>query len=110
VYAEDDVARLRFVKRAREVELTLDEVRALVAVADGGDCPSTHSSYREILRAHLRRLDARINHLLALRTSVHSMFGENRGAPAVCCGWRACECLGSTAAGRRPARTPAVRA
>ena len=109
VYAEDDVGRLRFVKRAREVELTLDEVRALVSVADGKGCPSKHSSYREILRAHLRKLDARINHLLALRASVHSMFGEGRGAPAACCGWGACECLGSIPAGRRPARTAMVR-
>lgn len=110
VYSEDDVARLRFVKRAREVELSLKDVRSLVSVADASGCPSMHFSYREILRAHLRGLDTRINHLLVLRASVHSMFGEGRGAPAACCGWGACECLGSTAAGRRPARTPAVRA
>ncbi|MBI2753766.1 MAG: MerR family transcriptional regulator [Betaproteobacteria bacterium] len=110
VYAEDDVGRLRFVKRAREVELGLKDVRSLVSVADGGGCPSTHSVYREILRSHLRGLDSRINHLLALRSSVHSMLGEGRGAPAVCCGWGACECLGSTPAGRRRARTAAVQA
>jgi DNA-binding transcriptional MerR regulator len=107
VYSEDDVGRLRFVRRAREVELSLKDVRSLVSVADGSGCPSTHSSYREILRGHLRGLDARINHLLALRTSVHSMLGVGRGAPAACCAWGACECLGSTPSGRRPARTPA---
>lgn len=110
VYSEDDVGRLRFVKRAREVELSLKDVRSLVSVADGKACPSAHSVYREILRRHLRGLDARINHLLALRSSVHSRLGESRGAPAACCGWGVCECLGSTPAGRRPVRTAAVRA
>ncbi len=110
VYSEDDVGRLRFVRRAREVELSLKDVRSLVSVADGSGCPSTQSAYREILRGHLRGLDARINHLLALRASVHSMLGESRGAPAACCGWGACECLGSTPANRRSARTPADRA
>ncbi len=110
VYSEDDVGRLRFVQRAREVELTLKEVRSLVSVADSSGCPSNHSVYREILRAHRRRLDARINHLLVLRASVHSMLGEGRGVSVPCCGWGTCECLGSTPAGRRSTRTPAVRA
>ncbi len=57
VYSEDDVGRLRFVKRAREVELSLKDVRSLVSVADGSGCPSTHSAYREILRAQLRRCE-----------------------------------------------------
>jgi len=110
VYSEDDVGRLRFVRRAREVDLSLKDVRSLVSFADASACPSTHSSYRDILRAHLRTLDARINHLLALRASVHSMLGDGRGAPAACCGWGACECLGSTAVNRRPARTAAIGA
>ena len=54
-------------KRARELELSLKDVQSLVSVADASGCPSTHSSYRKILHAHLRRLDARINHLLARR-------------------------------------------
>ena len=110
VYSQDDVGRLRFVKRAREIELGLKDVRSLVSAAGVSGCPSTHSAYREILRSHLRGLDSRINHLLALRSSVHSMLGEGRGAPAACCGWGVCECLGSTPAGRRPARTAAVQA
>lgn len=108
-YSEDDVGRLRFVKRAREVELSLKDVRSLVTLADATGCPSMHSSYQEILQAHVRRLDARINHLLARRTSVHSMLSERRSAPAACCGWGACACLGAAAISR-PARTSAVRA
>ena len=107
-YSEDAVGRLRFVKRAREVELSLKDVRSLVSLADDTGCPNTHSSYQEILQAHVRSLDARINHLIARRTSVHSMLGERRGAPATCCEWGTCACLGAAAVGR-PARTSSVR-
>lgn len=53
-----DVARLNFVRRARELGFTLDEIRALlgIATADTVSCDDA----REIAASHLKQVRARI--------------------------------------------------
>ncbi|MDQ4421915.1 MerR family transcriptional regulator [Sphingobium sp. DEHP117] len=47
-YGREDVARLGFVRRARELGFTLDEVRALLGLAAGGQASCTE--VRELAR------------------------------------------------------------
>ena len=65
LYDSADVRRLTFVRRARELGFTLDEVRALLAlvVADGND---TCVAVREVAARHLADIRAKIADLRAM--------------------------------------------
>ncbi len=71
VYDSDHMKRLSFIRRARELGFTLDQVRSLLGLADTGDytCADVKSatlSHREDIRgriADLERLDAALTGL-----------------------------------------------
>ncbi|PXY32122.1 MerR family transcriptional regulator [Prauserella muralis] len=68
VYPAAAVSRVRFVKRAQELGFTLDEVRDLLHLADGG--PDDCDSARALARSRLRALEARIADLHRMRESL----------------------------------------
>jgi MerR family mercuric resistance operon transcriptional regulator len=57
-YGPEDVGRLRFVWRARRLGFTLDEVRALLRLAKGGQ--KSCSAARSLASAHLADVKAKI--------------------------------------------------
>lgn len=57
-YGADDVGRLGFVRRARALGFTLDEVRALLGLAVGG--VAACAEVRTLAAVHLRSVRARI--------------------------------------------------
>lgn len=57
-YGGGDVARLGFVRRARELGFTLDEVRALLGLAAGGQ--ASCAEVRDLAASHLEDVRARI--------------------------------------------------
>jgi MerR family mercuric resistance operon transcriptional regulator len=63
-YDAEDVGLLTFVRRARELGFTLDEVRALLGLAVGG--PDVCAEARDIAAAHLAGVRARIADLRAM--------------------------------------------
>lgn len=92
VYSESEIGRLRFIRQARLVDLSLDDIRELLKIAEKG-CPSTHPAYAELLKRHVRRVDERINHLLALRSKVHQLLSRTSAADGSCCTWETCGCM-----------------
>jgi DNA-binding transcriptional MerR regulator len=42
IYGSDAVSRVRFIKRARGLGFTLDEIRVIVEISDGGRPPCHH--------------------------------------------------------------------
>ena len=64
-YDADDVARLRFVRRARQLGFTLDEVRALMRLA-GDDGDEVRAEARSLAAAHLAEIRAKIADLQAM--------------------------------------------
>jgi MerR family transcriptional regulator, mercuric resistance operon regulatory protein len=57
-YGLEDVGRLRFVRRARRLGFTLDEVRALLLLAKGGQ--TSCSEVRSLAASHLADVKAKI--------------------------------------------------
>lgn len=92
IYSEADVGRLRFIRQARMVDLGLDDIRELLKISEAG-CPSTHPTYAELLRRHVRTIDERINHLLGLRSAVHQLLSRRSAADDECCTWETCGCM-----------------
>ena len=85
-YGGVDVARLGFVRRARELGFTLDEVRALLGLAAGGqaacaevrDLAARHLSDVRVRIADLRRMER------ALTASVRACdAGDDPGCPLI---------------------------
>lgn len=99
-YGEVDIGRLRFIRQAREVDLGLPEIRALLKIADAG-CPSAQPAYAEVLRRHVRSVEERINRLLGLRSAVHRLLSKTKSEGSACCTWKNCACMRTDAAPER---------
>lgn len=73
-YSPRDIKRLVFVRRARELGFTLDEVRTLLRLSET-DGTSPCNEVREISEAHLANVRRRIDDLRTmehlLRTAIH---------------------------------------
>ncbi|MDE2570745.1 MAG: MerR family DNA-binding protein [Sphingomonadales bacterium] len=82
-YEAADVARLVFVRRARELGLTLDEVRALLRLAELG--ADACGEVRDLAASHLKNVRLRIKDLRALeRALADAVRSCDAGADAAC--------------------------
>jgi MerR family mercuric resistance operon transcriptional regulator len=87
VYGPADRRTLAFIRRARELGFTLDEIRALLALSDGGAreaCPEV----RELAAAHLAEIRAKIADLTAMERALADAVrrcdaGEMPGCPVL---------------------------
>ena len=93
-YGEADAERLHFIRRARDLGFSLDEVRELLAVADGDQARSCAEVDR-IARAHLAVVDAKMTQLAALRTELDRVVGACKGGMPVA----ECRILGALSGG-----------
>lgn len=82
-YSAGHLARLSFIRRARDLGFTLDQVRALLALADQKkqDCGTVDALARE----HLADVDRKISDLKALRRELSGLIGQcKQGTIADC--------------------------
>lgn len=81
-YGEAQLRRLCFVRRARELGFTLEEVRGLLRLVDGGRYSC--AEVRALTLAHLRELRRRIADLERLAVALEELAGrcEDGAAPA----------------------------
>lgn len=82
-YGADDLARLSFIRRARDLGFTLDQVRALLGLADKQD--SECAAVDVIAREHLDTVERKLADLEALRVELRDLIGRcKRGKIAQC--------------------------
>lgn len=82
-YSRDHLARLSFIRRARDLGFALEAVRELLALSDdkGKSCEAIDA----IARVHLTEIDRKILDLVALRTELDRVIGScSRGTVADC--------------------------
>lgn len=104
VYTTVDVGRLRFIRRARMLDLGLDDIRDLLALAENG-CPGAQPEYRAKLERHLGTIEECIQHLLGLRHTIRSLLSAERIACGGAAVWTSCGCMG---ANESPSRTKRI--
>jgi MerR family mercuric resistance operon transcriptional regulator len=85
-YEPEHVSTLSFVRRSRELGFTLEEVRALLGLAAGGQASCGEA--RAVAAAHLQDVKARIADLRrmerVLADAVHACdAGDNAGCPLI---------------------------
>jgi DNA-binding transcriptional MerR regulator len=95
IYGENDVRRLRFIWRAKQLGLPLDDIRELVTVWAGGLCISVKARLEELLTARSRDVTARISELAAFGADL-ARAKEDLAAPSPAgpCD-DGCGCMGS---------------
>lgn len=72
LYSPDDLASLRFVKRARLLDLSLEEIRDIMTYASGGCCESLQQHLVSLLEIKMAEVDARIQELSSLRADLET--------------------------------------
>jgi Cu(I)-responsive transcriptional regulator len=89
-YGHAEVARLSFIRRARDLGFGLDQVRTLLSLADDRDRPCNEVD--TLARQHLDTVEAKIADLTALRIELSNLITQcGRGTVADC---RILEALG----------------
>lgn len=84
-YDDSHVARLRFIRHCRALDLSLDEIRALLRVRD--DPQSDCTAAGELVREHLAHVRHRLEELSALRDQLEALEQRCRhGRPSAECG------------------------
>ena len=99
-YAPEHLARLRFIRGARDLDFTLDQIRALLGLSDQKfrSCDAVDA----IAREHLAEVDRKIGDLQALRTELDRIINQcSCGTIAEC---RIIEALAPPTAARAEAR------
>ena len=71
-YSQDDVRRLRFIKQAQTAGFTLEEIRELLELDAGED----RSRARELAKARIEALDAKIADLQRARDALRRLASE----------------------------------
>lgn len=66
-YRVEDLNRIIFIRRSKALGLTLEEIRALVAVAEGGQCRLTKAELTQLLARKITDCTERIETLTGFR-------------------------------------------
>jgi len=82
-YSAEDVARLTFIRRARGLGFSIEQVRALLTLAHGKDQPC--GTVDAIAREHLADVERKLAELSALRRELATIIDRcGRGTVADC--------------------------
>lgn len=71
-YEDDDVRRIRFIKRAKLLGFTLEEISSLLKLEGSQTCAST----RDLASRKLAMVEAKLSDLLAMKTALATMVSR----------------------------------
>lgn len=82
-YGASELARLSFIRRARDLGFPLDQVRALLSLSDDRtrDCATVDA----LARDHLAEVERKISDLTALRRELAAVIGSCSGGTVADC-------------------------
>lgn len=96
VYAQDDVERLTFIRRCREFDFSIEQVRVLVGLVD--DPSSSCLEARDLAASHLDAVRVKMRELKALERSLVSFV---EACDTSCVGGPGPECVILSDLGKR---------
>jgi Hg(II)-responsive transcriptional regulator len=76
LYAESDAARLRFIRRAKALGFTLEEIAELLRLNDGG---GRRSAVRAVAEQRLREIEQKLSELGRMRDMLRHLVSECHG-------------------------------
>ena len=81
-YQEQDIRRLRFIRRGRELGFSLEEIRSLLDLAAHPESPCTSAD--QMVREHLDAIETRIRDLQNMRAELSKLAGCHSGHAEHC--------------------------
>jgi MerR family Zn(II)-responsive transcriptional regulator of zntA len=93
LYGPEEEGRLLFIRRAKALGFSLDEIRGLMEAAEGG-CDATVPELERLLDQKVAEIDAKIAEFIAFRERLLQYRAGKRTSPHECCGSGGfCACL-----------------
>lgn len=93
IYGPEDEGRLRFIRRAKTLGFSLEEIRELIAVAEQGSCSEVVPEVERLLNERIAAIDAQVAELAQFRERLVAYRAEGRTGCG-CSGHEAfCGCL-----------------
>lgn len=93
LYGPEGEGRLRFIRHAKTLGFSLDEIRGLLAAAEGG-CGATVPELERLLDQKVAEIDVKIAEFVAFRERLVEYRKGTRSHDRDCCGGGAfCRCL-----------------
>jgi len=90
VYDERDVARLQFVRHARALDLSLDDIEEILAFRERGEAPCLYVI--RLIEAKIDEVGQRIAGLEKLRQELIDLRQASQDLPTDDVQWKACVC------------------
>lgn len=98
IYGEADRGRLRFIRRAKLLGLTLEEIRSLIETAGNGDCGPLRNEVLALLDEKIAECEHQLIEVKALRQDLVAQHRRVAGAGCDCSAFpETCACLPSGA-------------
>jgi Hg(II)-responsive transcriptional regulator len=72
-YQQDDIRRLNFIRRGRELGFSIEEIKTLLQLADHPQSPCAQAD--QLVQQHLQQVEMRISDLQQMRTVLQSLVG-----------------------------------
>ena len=91
-YQQADVDRMRFVARAKQLGLTLEEISELVELRGEGDCPPVRDRLAALVAAKLAETRHSITELAAFEAELAQLARGLASGPAPACCGEGCGC------------------
>lgn len=79
LYDQKDAERLRFIKSARALDFSLQEIAQILAARDRHEPPCGH--VMELIHSHIDEVERRIQELEALRSELTNLYEAGQGLP-----------------------------
>ncbi len=97
-YSASDLHRLHFIRRAKLLGLSLDEIRHLVDIAEEGECYPLRAQVIELLQRKIAACDAQIAELMSFKASLEERYKQataHQNEPTCQCASfpATCQCL-----------------
>ena len=83
LYSAEEEGRLLFIRRAKRLGFSLDDIRGLMDAAERGCCDQVVPEVERLLEQKVKEIDARIAELNAFRERLLS-YSEGRGSGCGC--------------------------
>jgi DNA-binding transcriptional MerR regulator len=109
-YADRDLERLAFISRAKQLDISLEDLKELVEVWDTDDCSRVHNRMRTVVANRVAETQARMSDLVELTRQLQAAAVRLAGAPVSegACG-DDCACMAAPPESTRTLPIPLVR-
>ncbi|MBA2356124.1 MAG: MerR family transcriptional regulator [Acidobacteria bacterium] len=98
IYQDEELRRLQFIRRAKRLGFSLDDIRGLLGLAEEGECRPLRRQVAELLRREIVVCETKLTEIAAFKATLetyHQLAVQGENEPACSCASfpATCACL-----------------